>query len=80
MTREEITEKLQAVFHDVFEDESIRLRDDMTAKDVKHWDSLNHINIIIASEQKFGISLTTKEALNLKNVGEFITLLQSKIK
>ncbi len=80
MRREDIRDKLQAVFRDVFDDESIALRDDMTAKDIEYWDSLKHINLVIATESRFEISVTTKEALGLKNVGEFITLLQSKIK
>lgn len=80
MRREEVEQKLQEVFRDVFDDERIVLREDMTAKDINRWDSLNHINLIISAERKFGISMTTKDALGLKNVGEFITLLQSKLK
>lgn len=80
MTRDEIAGKLQAIFRDVFDDEAVVLRDEMTAKDIPQWDSLNHINVIIAAEQKFGVKFTSKEAIGLKNVGEFISLLESKVK
>jgi acyl carrier protein len=75
----EIRTELTDVFREVFDDASIEIRDAMTAKDVEEWDSLNHINLIVAVEQKFGIRFTTKEVSNLANVGEFIALIASKL-
>ena len=79
MTREEVTQKLTGSFHDLFEDDSIVLFDAMTAKDVKGWDSLNHINLIIMTEKEFKIKFTTKEIQNLPNVGNFIDLILKKL-
>jgi acyl carrier protein len=75
----EIRTELTAIFREVFDDDSIEIRDSMTAKDVEEWDSLNHINLIVAVEGKFGIRFTTKEVSNLANVGEFIALITSKL-
>lgn len=76
----DIRSKLQEIFQDVFDDEEIELFDAMTAADVEDWDSLSHITLIHEIEAAFGIRFTTKEVLATKNVGEFITLIGSKIR
>ena len=73
-----LREKLNGIFRDIFEDDSIRIREEMTAHDVEGWDSLNHINLIVAVERAFRISFTTKEVGSMKNVGEFIGLIRRK--
>ncbi|MFZ5802860.1 MAG: acyl carrier protein [Candidatus Omnitrophota bacterium] len=78
MDREEIQQNLNQVFQDVFEDKSIAVRDDMTASDVKDWDSLNHVTLIVSVEKTFGVRFTTKEVNSLKNVGEMIDLIGKK--
>lgn len=75
----EIRARLTEVFQDVFDDGSIQIRDDMTAKDIEEWDSLNHINLIVAVERSFRIKFTTKEVSTLANVGEFIGLIATKL-
>jgi len=75
----EINERMTEIFRDVFDDDTIELRDEMTAADVAEWDSLNHINLIVAVEKSFRVKFTTQEVGNLANVGEFISLLKSKL-
>lgn len=79
MSKEEIVSKLTKIFHNIFDNDKIILFDEMTAKDVKGWDSLNHINLIVATEKDFKIKFTTKEIQKLPNVGTFIELIQAKI-
>lgn len=74
----EIREKVQMVFNDVFDDE-IEIYDEMVADDVEDWDSLTHIQLIVAIEKEFGIKFTTKEVSSLKNVGQFIKLIEEKL-
>lgn len=77
MTRDEVYAELTAIFHHVFDDERITLSDSMTARDLKPWDSLNHINLIVATEKRFQIRFTTAEVTRMANVGEFVdTILQ----
>ncbi len=78
MTKTEITEKLTVVFREVFDDGSIVIRDDMTAKDVANWNSVSHIDMICMVEEAFGIQLTTREVAVLKSVGELVTLVDGK--
>ena len=74
-----IRTRLTAIFRDTFDDESIEIHDAMTAADVDEWDSLNHINLILAVERGFGVRFRTSEIGNLANVGEFIAVLKSKL-
>jgi acyl carrier protein len=73
-----IRERLSTVFHDVFDDPSIQLFDAMTAADIEDWDSLTHINLVVATEKEFNTRFDLKEVKALKNVGEFIALIQAK--
>jgi acyl carrier protein len=72
--------RLSTIFRDVFDDESLVLRDDLTAEDVENWDSLTHINLIVAIEKEFRIRFTTAEVSGLKNVGELEALVAAKVK
>jgi len=69
---------LDGIFQDVFDDPSLHVRDDMTASDVEGWDSLSHINLIVAVEKEFRIRLTTGEVRGLNNDGDFTTLVAAK--
>ena len=52
MTREEVFERLNEVFRDVFDDEMIKVKDTTTADDIEDWDSLEHINLVVAVSRK----------------------------
>ncbi len=71
-TRDQIILELTSIFHRVFDDESIRLTDEMKASDIPEWDSLNQLKLIIAAEEQFEIRFNTAEISNMKNVGEFV--------
>lgn len=71
-------EKVQRVFREVFENPDLSIFPDMTAKDVEGWDSFNHINLIVALEEIFGVSFTTEEIGGMANVGDLVKLLQKK--
>lgn len=78
MTRQEIFEKLNEVFSDVF-DEEIVVNEKTTAADIEDWDSLTHITLISEVEDAFGIKLSMKEVLDMKNVGEMADLIQKRV-
>ena len=70
MTREEVFAKLNEVFRDVFDDEDIVVTDETTAADIEDWDSLEHINLLVAIERSFDIKFTMGETTGMQNVGE----------
>lgn len=74
-----VKEKLQNIFREVFEDDSIILQENMTAEDIDDWDSLTHIQLIENIEVEFSIAFTLQEVTRLNNVGEFIALTKHKI-
>ena len=76
--RNVITARLTEVFHEIFDDDSIVLRDVMTAKDIEEWDSLNHITLVLAVEKEFGVLLNAAEVGTLANVGQMIDLLVAR--
>ena len=71
-------ERLQVIFRDIFDDNALVLRPEMTAADVKNWDSLNHIDLIVAAEREFKIRFSTAEVTTLKNVGELAAQVDKK--
>lgn len=79
MTREEVYEALNEVFQDVFDDEDIRVNDATTAADIEDWDSLEHINLIVAVEKKFNIKFNMGEVNKFKNVGEMVDIIMTRI-
>jgi acyl carrier protein len=70
---------LSEIFRDVLDREDLELRPELTAKDVPEWDSFAHVNIIVATEMKFGVKFMTAELERLRNVGELVSLIQSKL-
>jgi acyl carrier protein len=70
--------RLERVFQDIFEDESLEIADSMTAADVEGWDSLTHIDLVVEVEREFGIRLSTAEVRGLRNVGDFLALIVKK--
>ena len=79
MTREEVFGKLNEVFQDVFDDDSITVKDGTTADDIEDWDSLEHINLVVAVERCFGIKFTMGEVTGMKNVGEMADIILARV-
>jgi acyl carrier protein len=71
-------DRLGNVFRTLFNDPGLELRDDLTARDVDGWDSLNHVNLMILIEEEFGVRFTTAEVSALQNVGELKALIAGK--
>lgn len=74
-----IIEKLTAIFREVFNDNALVLRDEMTANDVDNWDSLTHMLMITKAEEVFGVKFKLKELNKLKKVGDLIAILETKL-
>jgi len=78
MSQDTTYAKLTEIFHDVFDDDSITVTPTLTADDVDEWDSLSHIRLVLAVEKKFGLKFSAAEVGRLKNVGEFVSLIEAK--
>lgn len=79
MSREEIYERLNAVFRDVFGDDGISVNDSTTAADIKGWDSLRHITLLAAVEDEFDIEFSMGQTVSMKNVGEMVDHIEDEV-
>lgn len=83
MERRELLDEVQEIFRDGFDDDELDLAEPATAADIPGWDSLMHINLIIAMENHFGIKFATAEISELKNegknVGSLLDLIAQKL-
>ena len=80
MTAPEIRLKLTGVFREVFDDPALDIFDNTNANDVEGWDSIVHVTLIVAVEKAFQTSFTTREVRRLANVGDFIRLIETRVK
>ena len=74
----EIEDRIQTVMRDIFDVPGLAVHRAMTAAEVDDWDSLSHINLLVAIEKEFGVKFTLAEVKPLKNVGEMIDLVRRK--
>ncbi|PWK79872.1 acyl carrier protein [Mucilaginibacter oryzae] len=79
MDTEQILNQVNDIFKDVLENNDIILSAATTAADVEEWDSLNHIQLIVAIEKRFGIRFTTAEIYTWKNIGDMCTVIAQKL-
>ncbi|MBS0333968.1 MAG: acyl carrier protein [Proteobacteria bacterium] len=74
-----VLEKLTELLQDVLDDDDIVLRPETTARDVPGWDSLANVRFILAVSQAFNVRFAAAESARLKNVGELVALVRSRI-
>ncbi len=74
-----VMDKLTRIVRMVFEDDEITIDRETTAHDVDGWDSLSHVNLIVAVENSFGVRFSQKELLTFKNVGDLLDSIERKI-
>jgi acyl carrier protein len=78
MNEPEVYGFLTDVFREVFMRDDIVLRPELTASDVAGWDSFRQIEIILATQERLGIKLSTKELDRLERVGDLVELIVAK--
>jgi acyl carrier protein len=80
MEYNDILKQVNDIFIDVLDNDKIKLTPETTAKDVEDWDSLNHIQLIVAIEKRFKIRFNSSEINSWKNVGEMCTAIDKRLK
>lgn len=79
MTREEVLNTVQDIFRDIFDDQSLEIKDSTSAEEIEDWDSMNHLNLVSAIEKKFSIRFALGELQTLNNVAAMIDLMMQKL-
>jgi acyl carrier protein len=80
MDEPQIYARLAQIFEDVFDEDSIKVTPELSAKDVDGWDSLSHIRLILTIERAFKIKFSTSEIGKLQNVGDLVALIKARAK
>ena len=78
MERKEIFERLNEIFVDILDLEEVALTEETCSDDIDEWDSLSHIQLIVAIEKAFGLKFKAQEMLSWNNVGAMVDCIQSK--
>ncbi|MFZ9956242.1 MAG: acyl carrier protein [Flavobacteriales bacterium] len=76
---ENIITRLTPIMHKVFEDNSIVIKPELTAKDVEKWTSMTNVIFIAEVEKEFGFKFHFRDVMGLKNVGDLLNVIQKKI-
>ena len=79
MEKTDIFEKLNTIFSDVLDLDDVQLTDETQADDIEEWDSLAHIQLIVAIEKSFGLKFRSEEIMNWSNVGEMVESIKQKL-
>jgi len=79
MNKIEITAKLTLLFRKIFSNDSLILSNELTANDVENWDSLTHMLLITEIESSFSIKFKLKDLNKMRNVGDMIDIITSKL-
>ena len=74
-----ILEKIQPIFRDIFDDESLTVTEETVAADVEDWDSFAQMQIVMSIEEMFGIKFSTDEVTEFKDVGDMIRAIERHI-
>jgi len=78
MQRAEILSHINTIFKDTLDNDDVVIEEKTTAEDVEEWDSLTHIQLVVAIEKHFKIRFTSREIQSWANVGEMMDCIQSK--
>ena len=79
MERNDILARVQEVFREELELDDLVLSDETTADDVEEWDSLSHVQLVVALKKAFGIKFTSREILSWDNVGDLVDCISKKL-
>lgn len=80
MSKTEILSQLEVIFRNIFDNESIQLKETTSADDIEDWDSLAHVQLIEAIQSYFGIKFSAREMLSWENVGQMVECINDKQK
>lgn len=79
MDEPQIYVRLAEIFQDVFDEDSIKVTPELSAKDVEGWDSLTYLRLILTVEKAFKIKFSTSEIGKLENVGDLVAVIRARV-
>lgn len=74
-----VRQRLQQLMRELFDDDALEARDDLTAEEVPEWDSLAHVRLIVAVEKEFGVRFASTEVGEIDSVGALVRRIEEKL-
>jgi acyl carrier protein len=68
--------KVRNIFREIFDDDSLVISENMLKTEIEDWDSIAHVNLVLAIEEEFSIRFTTDEVASVKSVGDFMAVIK----
>ncbi len=79
MTRKDVFEKLNTIFRNNFDDETITLSEETCSDDIEDWDSLEQINLVVSIQEVFKVKFNIEEVNTIQNVGGMVDFILEKL-
>jgi acyl carrier protein len=79
MNRKEIFNRLNSIFQDIFDDQGLEVVETTNSDEIEDWDSLNHINLVVAIEMEFEVKFSINELTSFKDVADMVDLIILKV-
>jgi acyl carrier protein len=74
-----IFEQVRTIASDLFTVPTDRITGDSSAETIETWDSIQHLNLVLALEEKFGFQLSTDEIEQMQTIGQIAALVERKL-
>jgi acyl carrier protein len=79
MINNQVLNRIELIFHDIFDDDTLKIGRNTNATDIKGWDSLAQISLIVAFEKEFKIKFSLEELAKFNEVGDIVDIINKKI-
>jgi len=74
-----VSDQIRTIASDIFGVSSDKITAASTPETIETWDSIQHLNLVLALEEKFGLQLSPEEIEQMKNMGEIIKVVEGKL-
>ena len=79
MENNEILQEVQSIFREIIDNPSTALTPTTIADDIEEWDSLVHVQLLVAIEEKYNISFSADQIGNFVNVGQMCDAIEEAV-
>ena len=79
MNKELIFKRVQDIFRDIFDEDTLIISDNTSPEDIEDWDSLNHILLLSAIQEEFNIEIGLEEMQLVNDVSTLLNIIKNKI-
>jgi acyl carrier protein len=74
-----IFEQVQAIASDLFGVSADQIARESSTESIEAWDSTQHLNFVLALEEKFNIQFSPEEMEQMRNIGSTVKLVENRL-